>query len=471
MPLHITHHIRPITLRFTEPGVPDLQLQLSTSSHLHSPPPIPDQLLFDVLVESSHHLDSHSRPSAATAARATTASTAPSDETLEAAIRPILDRQPLQTVRHLKQRIRSSRPALNHRRLRLIYSGRILRDAIRLVPYLDSLDTHRKASLRSLGSLAFDRDDDENSIDEAHDSTDAANANRGKETPSAKWEQVTLRDLLADETEAIAEGISEKAKGKARAREDDVDGLADVKLWVAKKVKEHVYIQCSVGDVMDAEEEERERGVVPPAQRPQPEEATAQPRNPFALTSDSDDDAAEGPDSVPPASSAVQGFDRLLSTGLSPEEVASIRTHFHRSSGLSAARSGDLLRQQEEEEHARALEDAWFDSFSQDADPAILMGGETNGSGTFQTVLEGIMLGFFVPLVPLFLFREGAWPSAFRAESATGRRTTVAEEEEEEEQERVYASARNVTFSKGMQVAVVCGLFANLIMGGFRMLW
>ncbi|SPO37636.1 uncharacterized protein PSFLO_03111 [Pseudozyma flocculosa] len=355
MPLYLTHVLRPLTIRFTEPGVADLSLDLNsfthvrTSTDIHDPDdavPV-DPVLFDVVVEQNAHPQrKHSVGSDAKRSR-------------EQRARALIEARAQETVRDVKRIVRSDRPAIHRRRIRLIHAGRILRDGIRLVSYFDQLDSHRKASVRSLGSSLALGDDDNDGEDRAEDDEDGHAARTTTEV-------VPLRELLPDYWQSLPNSSGGgKGKGKAKASSDDDDDddgdvsggedgsgdLGGVQVCVARKLHERIYVQCSVGDVMDSEEEARERGLIDVA-----------PSSPPHLDIDDTGPSPSSADqdrSAPPA----QGFDRLLSTGLTPEEVASIRAQF-RSSALPV--SGDVLRQREEEEHARALEDAWFDSFSQD---------------------------------------------------------------------------------------------------------
>lgn len=52
------------------------------------------------------------------------------------------------------------------------------------------------------------------------------------------------------------------------------------------------------------------------------------------------------------------------------------------------------------DEHARALEEQWIDSF--DGGNAPL---SQSSSGASSTILHGIVLGFFFPIIPFFFFR------------------------------------------------------------------
>ena len=66
----------------------------------------------------------------------------------------------------------------------------------------------------------------------------------------------------------------------------------------------------------------------------------------------------------------------------------------HISSGNSLGMADD--------EHARALEEQWMDSMNS-VGPGSLAQGSSQTSGV---ILNGIMLGFFFPVIPFFFFRE-----------------------------------------------------------------
>ena len=55
-----------------------------------------------------------------------------------------------------------------------------------------------------------------------------------------------------------------------------------------------------------------------------------------------------------------------------------------------------------DDEHARALEEQWMDSMNS-VGPGSLAQGSSQTSGV---ILNGIMLGFFFPVIPFFFFRE-----------------------------------------------------------------
>jgi len=115
----------------------------------------------------------------------------------------------------------------------------------------------------------------------------------------------------------------------------------------------------------------------------------------------------------------LQGFDRLREAGFSDEDIETMRQEF-RSSSAAAAVQGD------DDEHARALEDQWMEGLVNQNEAA-----ETSPAGVYTTLLQGVCVGFFVPILPLFFFR-----------------TQV--------------------FSRRMQMAIVIGLCCNLGFGLLR---
>jgi hypothetical protein len=117
----------------------------------------------------------------------------------------------------------------------------------------------------------------------------------------------------------------------------------------------------------------------------------------------------------------AQGFDRLLSSGFTPAEVASLRSHF--TTNLSFTHTPDTMPSPAQ---IRILEDRWLDSSANDPS-ASLSGpsGDTAGGtgeagwgagfaveeGGLDDMLYGYLTGFFFPLGSLVWgFREeGVW--------------------------------------------------------------
>ncbi|OZJ04562.1 hypothetical protein BZG36_02701 [Bifiguratus adelaidae] len=84
------------------------------------------------------------------------------------------------------------------------------------------------------------------------------------------------------------------------------------------------------------------------------------------------------------------GFDRLREAGFSDEDIANLRRQFHRFHGTSGSEST---------EQTRRLEDQWMDNASE-----TLPDGTPHG--TYNELVWGLMLGFFLGLMTLFWFRE-----------------------------------------------------------------
>jgi hypothetical protein len=110
---------------------------------------------------------------------------------------------------------------------------------------------------------------------------------------------------------------------------------------------------------------------------------------------------------------APQGFDRLLSSGFTAQEVASLRSHFQ--TNLSFTHTPDTMPSPAE---MRVLEDRWLDSTA--TDPSSALTGDADAGwgagfaveeGGLDDMLWGYMTGFFWPLGALIWgFREdGVW--------------------------------------------------------------
>jgi hypothetical protein len=137
----------------------------------------------------------------------------------------------------------------------------------------------------------------------------------------------------------------------------------------------------------------------------------------------------------------LRGFDRLAAAGFSEDDTLNFRRQFHSRSSADYISTAEFPTEEEcastrspyhpdhvtnyplhkppvlffkstriDEEHARALEEQWID--------ALGSGGAGASSGTSESdsrgraVLNGIVIGFFFPLLPFFFFR-GSKPAAF----------------------------------------------------------
>lgn len=161
-----------------------------------------------------------------------------------------------------------------------------------------------------------------------------------------------------------------------------------------------------------------------------------------------------------------RGFDSLLDAGFTPQEIAAMRREFYLSRGQevpdefiasagTTGGTGDAY-----EEHVRALEEQWIEGDLNNetaqsesclflgaslADPSCLAVNE----GLYSSILHGILIGFLLPLLPWFFFRELPTPNFFdplegpdalpthgrETESGTGREPGASLEEPSADQE------------------------------------
>ncbi|KDQ62820.1 hypothetical protein JAAARDRAFT_190093 [Jaapia argillacea MUCL 33604] len=144
----------------------------------------------------------------------------------------------------------------------------------------------------------------------------------------------------------------------------------------------------------------------------------------------------------------LRGFDRLAAAGFSGEDIANIRRQFHDSSNEDYLES-DYVDEEDLDEHARALEEQWIDSLDT---PSSAVSSSSSPSPS-TTILQGMIIGFFFPIMPLFWFREHK-PAIFWEEEGTAG-------------ERREGS---VVFSKRMQMGLVVGFLINFSFGLWRYL-
>ncbi|KDN42913.1 hypothetical protein RSAG8_06439, partial [Rhizoctonia solani AG-8 WAC10335] len=244
------------------------------------------------------------------------------------------------TIRDVKALIRSLRPSLERRKLRLVHAGRLLTDGTRLVPWLEALAAHsRKNNTKNVPSRS------------------PASSPTTTNFPSRK------------STSSLQEPSPEPTD---------------------------VWIHCSIG--------------------PEGEDID-------------EDDKLQEPQIAP-----LRGFDRLASAGFSAEDIESMRMQFH-------AQRPEVLDQ--DDEHARALEEQWVDNMD-----SGLPGADSNdGEPMYPPYFHGILVGFFFPLIPMFFLRELPPPAFFSDNVAP------------------LEAPRSVVFSRRMQMALVAGFFANVLYG------
>ncbi|KAG6813744.1 hypothetical protein H0H92_007696 [Tricholoma furcatifolium] len=141
----------------------------------------------------------------------------------------------------------------------------------------------------------------------------------------------------------------------------------------------------------------------------------------------------------------ARGFDRLSSVGFSEADIANFRRQFH-SQSSSNYLDIDFETEEEYDEHARALEEQWIDSIDNAGTASLSQSSPSN-----ITILQGILLGFFFPLMPFFFMRNPT-PPVFWDDGTE------------------YESPANVVFSRRMQMGIVVGFLVNILFGMWRFL-
>ncbi|PKI85156.1 hypothetical protein MVES1_001447 [Malassezia vespertilionis] len=243
-----------------------------------------------------------------------------------------------ETVGELKARLGTENPCMHDKRLRLIYFGRVLPNGVRFAAWLDALPQTRAMDQ---GQTAL--------------------------------EHVCVQKELQAESMYVlhcvlnrAQPLSEGARGKQRETSNTPDALnamGEGTLMLAVERLPPAYLQCSI--------------------------STLRP-------GDTERDHAQ----VPHTSEEPRGFDRLQYTaGISPLDVQMMREHFHRQSGIQMARSGDVLRRDEEDDLAYRLEEQWIDSMGNA--PETILPAHTPTIST--SILRGLLTGFFFPFLPFFV--------------------------------------------------------------------
>ncbi|KAI9464956.1 DUF2407 C-terminal domain-containing protein [Lactarius psammicola] len=157
-----------------------------------------------------------------------------------------------------------------------------------------------------------------------------------------------------------------------------------------------------------------------------------------------DDDAQAQEAQIKP----LRGFDRLASAGFSEEDIFNIRRQFHSRSAADYLSTAEFPTEEEYEEHARGLEEQWIDGLGSSG----AGGGSAESDSRARAVLNGIIIGFFFPLLPFFFLRAPK-PAAFW------------------ESGHVLETPESTVFSRRMQMGLVVGFILNVIFGLWRYLW
>lgn len=204
-----------------------------------------------------------------------------------------------------------------------------------------------------------------------------------------------------------------KGKGKQSIRNPPTVEYGTTAPYEAKKY----YIHCSLGDVLTPAELDSESVLAQNIETSLKLQYDASQGSTGHRRSSSGAQSGSGSATKRRGSStttpAPQGFDRLLASGFTAQEVASLRSHFQ--TNLSFTHTPDTMPSPAE---MRVLEDRWLDSTATDPSPALT--GEADGGwgagfaveeGGLDDMLWGYITGFFWPLAALIWgFREdGVW--------------------------------------------------------------
>jgi len=239
------------------------------------------------------------------------------------------------------------------------------------------------------------------------------------------------------------DGPGSKSKGKQAVRdgdtadadnEDEEERIGQVDVQVPPEAQ-RFYIHCSLGDALSPADLSSEATLAQTTSASLRSQYASQATSSAQRTSDtttSKDDPTRRrtSSSAAPTTSttpAPQGFDRLLSSGFTAQEISTLRTHF--TTNLSYTHTPDTMPSPTT---IRRLEDAWLDSTATDPSPPSLTTAGEGGAGTengwgagfaveeggLDDMLWGYLTGFFWPLGGL------VW--GFREEGVWARRRQVA---------------------------------------------
>ncbi|XP_014559532.1 hypothetical protein COCVIDRAFT_91665 [Bipolaris victoriae FI3] len=217
-------------------------------------------------------------------------------------------------------------------------------------------------------------------------------------------------------------GEGSKSKGKQPLRETPAVQYGTTE--IPSEAKKY-YIHCSLGDALSPSELASEATLAQNIEislKSQYDASSSELRrkgsgadyNARRRGSTATTGTAGGTDGAVPQ---AQGFDRLLSSGFTPAEVASLRSHF--TTNLSFTHTPDTMPTPAQ---IRVLEDRWLDSSANDPSASLTAPGATGGEtgwgagfaveeGGLDDMLYGYLTGFFFPLGSLVWgFREeGVW--------------------------------------------------------------
>lgn len=223
---------------------------------------------------------------------------------------------------------------------------------------------------------------------------------------SSRLRLIASGKVLVD-TKAISESISippqpPRATTSSQTNDYTGKGKATLRSSPPPQPNQRVYIHCSIGDALNLTELEDEK-----AAAVQADEALISSRQTaISIPAPSNEYPKERTVTQP----APRGFDRLLDSGFSADEVATLRTQFlaiqaHAHTPDTMPTGDDL----------RALEDRWLDTESGAAGTGTTAGDGEGGfgaeNGGLEDMLWGNVMGFFWPIAGVFwlMREEGVW--------------------------------------------------------------
>jgi hypothetical protein len=192
---------------------------------------------------------------------------------------------------------------------------------------------------------------------------------------------------------------SSKSKGKEPIRDDE-------SRFSTPGFSQKTYIHCSIGDALSAQELENEATLARSTE--QKLLSTVEPLSPKS-TQDSNNGRAPPSTTTP----RPQGFDRLLTTGFTPQDIATLRASFLTT--LSHTHTPDTLPHGDA---LRLLEDRWLDSSANDTQTADGTAIDDDEASALDDMFWGNVFGFFWPI--------GAIVWGFREEGVWTRRRQIA---------------------------------------------
>lgn len=216
-------------------------------------------------------------------------------------------------------------------------------------------------------------------------------------------------------------GPGSKSKGKQPVRDGQVSDRLGTDWPEEEHNEQKYYIHCSLGDALSYSELAAEAAAAQASEltlRKQFESSVTSKSSHRRMSSGGTSTRPRGSSTTEPTP-APQGFDRLLSSGFTPQEVAALRTQFQ--ANVSFTHTPDTMPSPTT---LRAMEDRWLDSTATDPSVAALGGsageaadagwgaGFTAEEGGLDDMLYGYFTGFFWALPAMIWgFREeGVWP-------------------------------------------------------------